>query len=170
MTKFSWRKVWWEKSFGVCVCVWTLAPITFKLGGQLACKKTEIRAKFHLNLRHGSRGIRRATNSFGTRAFTDGSQTCSKNGKGQGPAPLQISAQSEQGFARNKRRKTAPIAFPPPTRARTRNLQLNIIQLLDVLESSGFDRLSAQKTPVKTMGVVVIVITEKNRNRISVLG
>ena len=86
----------------LCVCVLTLAPITFKLGGQLACKKTEIRAKFHLNLRHGSRGIRRATNSFGTRAFTDGSQTCSKNGKGQGPAPLQISAQSEQGFARNK--------------------------------------------------------------------
>ena len=152
------------------MCVWTLAPITFKLGGQLACKKMELRAKFHLNLRHGSRGIRRATNSFGTRAFTDGSQTCCKNGEDQGPAPLQISAQSEQWFARNKWRKTAPIAFPPPTRARTRDLQLNIIQLPDVLESSGFDRWSAQKRPVNTMGVVVIVITKKNRNRISVLG
>ena len=132
----------------------------------------ELRAKFHLNRRHGSRGIRRATNSFGTRAFAhalpDGSQTGSKDGEGQGPAPLQILTQSEQRFARNERRKTAPIAFPPPTRARTRDLPLNIIRLPDVLESSGFDRWSAQKTPVKTM--VVVVITEQNRNRILVLG
>ena len=41
------------------------------------------------------------------------------------------------------------------------------------LESSGFDRWRARKTHVKTVvgrSVLVVVITEQNQNRISVLG
>ena len=93
----------------------TRGPITFKLGRQLACKKTGPRAKFRLNRRHGSRAIRRNANSFGTRAFENAwphrSQTRSKDGEYQGAASLQISAPSEQRFGRNERRNTAPIHF-----------------------------------------------------------